>query len=149
MAFEVVDERYRKHPDAEIKLPERKTQGSAGYDFYAPQEVSIDPGCKEKIWTDIKVKLIPGLHLKIYPRSSLGNKWGMMLANTIGVIDMDYYNNPNNNGNICVIVRNIGDETIIVQEGERFAQGIVEPYFVFEHVDGKRMGGIGSTGKGD
>jgi len=149
MAFEIVDDIFRKHPDADIKLPKRQTQGSAGYDFYAPHEISIDPGCKEKIWTDIKVKLIPGLHVKIYPRSSLGNKWDMMLANTVGVIDKDYYNNPSNNGNICIIVRNTGDETISIEEGERFAQGIVEPYVVFEFVDGKRIGGIGSTGKGE
>ena len=97
----------------DIKLPRRATAGSAGYDFYAPTDIMIPPGLNAVIPTGIKVNLeeetdIPGTTsnnlyvLQIYPRSSLGFKYNMTLANTVGIIDKDYFNNKKNEGHILI-----------------------------------------------
>ena len=105
----------------EIKVPRRATAGSAGYDFYAPMDIIIPPGLNAVIPTGIKVNLddpkeadeiINGVTvhhnaktpyvLMVYPRSSLGFRFYMTLANTVGVIDQDYYNNEKNEGHILI-----------------------------------------------
>jgi dUTP pyrophosphatase len=176
MAFEIVDDKFRKHPDADIKLPERQTQGSAGYDFYSPRDVRIQPGEKFLLWSDVKfvmedvrlnpeewaltkmyklLKLYPGFHLEIFPRSSWGTKLDLELANTVGLIDSDYANNESNGGNIGFCLRNAsnqqlgGGESIDIKKGDRFAQGLIKQHFTFEQITTKRKGGIGSTGKGE
>ena len=101
----------------DIKLPQRATAGSAGYDFYAPMEIMLPPGMNAVIPTGIKVNLdeptdIPGTVsknlyvLQIYPRSSLGFKYSMTLANTVGIIDRDYFNNEKNEGHILISITN-------------------------------------------
>jgi len=88
--------------------------------------------------------------LKIYPRSSLAKKYGLTLSNNVGIIDKDYYNNPDNEGHIMISLRNFGRKDIMLRKGERVAQGIFERYLVspFEDdVNTERNGGFGSTGK--
>ena len=103
---EVIDEQIDAWND--IKLPRRATAGSAGYDFYAPTDIMIPPGLNAVIPTGIKVNLESdedpdGLYvLQIYPRSSLGFKYNMTLANTVGIIDKDYFNNKKNEGHILI-----------------------------------------------
>lgn len=71
----------------EILLPKRATSQSAGYDFYAPCDIIISPGKAILIPTGIKAKMMPDEILSIYPRSSLGFKYNIRLANSVGIVD--------------------------------------------------------------
>lgn len=104
--FQTVSTQQNKE---DIYLPLRATRTSAGYDFFAVQDLYIKPGKTAKFWTDIKVYLQPDEVLLMVPRSSIGIKRDLMLANTVGVIDSDYYNNPDNEGNIAICLRNLKD----------------------------------------
>jgi dUTP pyrophosphatase len=128
-------------------LPVRKTRFSAGYDFLAPTEINIKPREQKTIWTDVKAFMQPDECLLIQVRSSLGVKHGIMLANGLGIIDSDYYSNPSNDGNIGINIKNTGKETVVIPEGEGFAQGIFINYLTTEDdiTDAARTGGFGST----
>ena len=88
-----------------LKLPKRATSGSAGYDFYAPFDITLKPGETAKIPTGIRAKMENGWVLMIFPRSGFGFKYRLMLDNTVGVIDSDYYYSDNE-GHIMVKVTN-------------------------------------------
>lgn len=132
----------------EIPLPRRATQGSAGYDYVCPADVTMQPGEQVLIATGIRAWMEPGWVLINCPRSSLGRKHGIRLANTIGVIDSDYYA-ADNEGHILVMLVNGGDHTVTIRKGERFCQGIFLPYGLAdeESVSTQRTGGFGSSGQ--
>ena len=132
----------------DIKLPQRATSKSAGYDFYSPFSFELNPGETIKIPTGIKAYMQDDEVLKIYIRSSLGFKYDVGLSNMVGVIDADYHNNPNNEGHIWVKLINHGDKTLSINKGEAIAQGIFEKYLKVDNdtpVKDERVGGIGST----
>lgn len=142
-------------PDAEeiyrnIKLPHRATAGSAGYDFYAPYDVKLEPGDTAKIPTGIRVLIEQGWVLKLYPRSGLGFKYRLQLNNTVGIIDSDY-SQSDNEGHIFIKITNDSNEgkTLEIPAGTGFAQGIFVEYgiTVDDDADGVRNGGFGSTTK--
>ncbi len=137
-----------KLPLAELPLPCRATTGSAGYDFVCPVEVTMRPGDTAVIPTGIRCFMEPGWVLLNCPRSSLGRKHGIRLANTVGVIDSDYVH-ADNEGHILVMLVNGGDHEVTLHPGERFCQGIFLPYGLADEaeVTGERSGGFGSTGK--
>lgn len=130
----------------DIKMPFRATKGSAGYDFYSPVTISLEPGQTAKIPTGIRCKISDGYVLQIYPRSSLGFKYQMGLLNSVGIIDSDYYN-ADNEGHIIVGIVNRGDKKLVINKGDRFVQGIFYQYFLAKEDDNKneRHGGFGST----
>lgn len=146
--FEVVQDEFRKHPRT-IKLPTRATKTSAGYDFYSPVKVTIQPKSKELIWTDIKAYMQEGEVLILDVRSSIGIKKGLMLANTIGIVDHDYYQNPKNDGNIGICLYNMSNEPVHIEQFERIAQGIFISFLVSDNgnTNEERQGGIGSSGQ--
>ena len=133
-----------------IKIPERATSGSAGYDFFAPFKIHLEPNKTIKMPTGIRVKIDDGWVLQCYPRSGLGFKYRMQLDNTVGIIDSDYYNSDNE-GHIMAKLTNDGNEgkTIDIEEGKGYMQGIFVPYGITEDDDatGIRNGGFGSTTK--
>ena len=88
-------------------------------------------------------------YLSIFIRSSLAFKKGRMLANSTGIIDCDYYNNPDNEGHIMIAYYNTKDVPYTIKKGERIAQGFFMKYLTTDNDDasGIRMGGIGSTGQ--
>jgi len=145
--FEVVSDSFRKHKDVEIKLPIRATKISAGYDFSSPISITIQPKSKEIIWTDVKSYMQEGEVLILDVRSSIGIKKGLMLANTIGIVDQDYFSNINNDGNIGICLYNMTDEPVHIEQFERIAQGIFIPFLVSDNgnTEEERKGGIGST----
>ena len=100
--FEIVRNEMRKNKEVNISLPTRGTKSSAGYDFYSPIDTTIKPHEKQVIWTDIKSYMQENEVLMIYVRSSIGIKKGLVLANGTGIIDKDYYNNSDNDGNIGI-----------------------------------------------
>lgn len=130
-----------------IKLPERATGKSAGYDFRIAVGVTVPAGEQVDCLTGVKCKLDDNAVLMLDVRSSMGIKRGLAIANTIGVIDADYYNNPVNEGHIHIVLLNRSDMDITLEAGTRVAQGIIIPYLVTDDDDahGLREGGIGST----
>lgn len=131
-------------------LPKRNTAYSAGYDFICPVDVHILPGQKVLIPTGIKVELDQDKVLQVYPRSGLGTKTDCMMANTVGIIDSDYYNNEDNEGHILIMIKNNSKEAVSIKQGDRFCQGIIVAFFTVDGdevgVGDVRKGGLGSTG---
>lgn len=131
-----------------LKLPERATRGSAGYDFLAPFTFSLSPGTTIKIPTGIRVKMEEGWVLNIYPRSGLGFKYRLQLNNTVGIIDSDYFYSDNE-GHIFIKLTNDSNEgkTVEIARGSGFAQGIFLEYGITadDTAEGVRNGGFGST----
>ncbi|SFE27454.1 deoxyuridine 5'-triphosphate nucleotidohydrolase [Peptostreptococcus sp. D1] len=149
--FELVDDKFRKHPDLEINLPVRGTSKSAGYDIVTPVDIVIPPrGNSGVIFTDIKSYMLEDEVLTTHVRSSIGMKRGLVLANTTGIIDSDYYSNPDNDGNIGFMLRNLTDKEVVIKAGERVIQGIFIKYLTADDdmpASDMRLGGVGSTGR--
>lgn len=131
-----------------IPRPARATGGSAGYDFYLPYPFSISAGWKTvTIPTGIRVDIQPGWFLQLVPRSSLGFKYGMRLANSLGIIDCDYYF-AENEGHIMAKI--MVESNMCLNDGDRFMQGIFLPHGVTRTdrvLTHARTGGFGSTGE--
>ena len=131
-----------------IQLPKRATKHSAGYDFYLHDDIVLSSNAI-LIPTGIKCRIDDGWVLNLLPRSSHGFKYGVHLANTVGVIDGDYYNNADNEGHIFVKLVHgyLRPEELKLSKGTAFCQGIFIPYgiTVDDEVDNERIGGIGST----
>lgn len=139
--------------DKNINLPVRKTKYSAGYDFEAAEDIVV-PSFKKGmnpvlIPTGIKAYMDDDEVLYIYNRSSNPKKKGLILANSVGVIDKDYYSNPDNDGHIMFAFFNIKDEDITIKKGDAIGQGIFSKYLITDTdmADGERTGGFGSTDK--
>lgn len=133
-----------------IKLPKRATKGSAGYDFFAPADINLNPGETIKIPTGIRAQINDGWVLKIYPRSGLGFKFRLQLNNTVGIIDSDYYNSDNEGHIFCKITNDSNEgKTVFVKAGDGFCQGIFVEYGITfdDDVSDERNGGFGSTTK--
>lgn len=147
--FEIVSDEFRKHPNVDIRIPTRATTESAGYDISTPIDIKIPPhGISEAIQTDIKAYMLYDEYLEIVPRSSIGFKKGLMLVNTCGIIDSDYYSNPDNDGNIGFKFKNLTDKTVELKAGERILQGIFKKYLLADedNCNTIRKSGIGSSG---
>lgn len=143
--FKVVNAEKRKSDH--VHYPTRGSVNSAGYDFYADKDYTIAPNEIIKVWTDIKAYMQPDEFLMLDVRSSMGGKF--MLANTIGIIDSDYYENPTNDGNICIMLKNISNEIQHIKRDDRIAQGIYMQYLTIDNdnVNKIRNGGMGSSGQ--
>ena len=137
--------------DKEINLPVRKTKNSAGYDIEAAEDTLVPkftPGVKPTlIPTGVKAYMQEDEVLYLYNRSSNPKKKGLVLANSVGVIDADYYGNPDNDGNIMFAFFNFKDEDILIKKGEAIGQGVFQKYLIVDDdkAEGERTGGFGST----
>lgn len=189
-------EKVSKYADADIKMPERKTQFSAGYDMVAAEDYIIPPlyeGLKKmelaeevnsytlvdmlfgkkslepKVYTldemnlltkgagarptlvstGMKCQLDSGYYLELSMRSSSPLKYLLVMANGVGIVDADYYNNPDNEGEIFFQILNLSPFPIKIQKGEAIGQGIIKRYHLAESntSTNKRKGGFGSTDK--
>ena len=137
--------------DKGINLPIRKTKFSAGYDVEAAEDTII-PSFKRGnkptlIKTGIKAYMADDEVLILANRSSNPGKKGLILANSIGVIDKDYYGNPDNDGHIMFAFYNIKDEDIEIKKGDCIGQAIFQKYLIADNdsAEGERTGGFGST----
>ena len=144
--FKVVRDECRKN-SGDIKLPTRSDPRSAGYDFYSPIDITIQPGEKQFIWTDIKAYMLPDEVLKLYVRSSMG-KYPVVIANGTGIIDSSYFENVNNDGNIGFNLLNLSNKPYEIHIGDRIGQGVFGKYLVTDddNATGERAGGFGSSG---
>ena len=132
---------------ANIKLPKRGSSGAAGYDFYSTINFLLDnKNNVVTIPTGIRAVMPNDLYLQIVPRSSVGFKTGTSLVNSVAIIDADYQMSPNE-GHIMLKFRH-GFKDLLIEEGDRIAQGIFLKYFITDNDDIKvvRLGGLGSTG---
>ena len=108
-AFPEYTKEQAKEIYASLRLPERATKGSAGYDFYMPVPCSLKPGETVKIPTGVRVRMEEDWVLSLYPRSGLGFKYRLQLNNTVGIIDSDYYYSDNE-GHIFAKLTNDSNE---------------------------------------
>ena len=139
--------------DKQINLPERKTKYSAGYDIEAAEDVII-PSFKKGVAptlvkTGLKAYMQDDEVMFLYNRSSNPKKKGLIMANSVGVIDKDYYGNPDNDGHFMFAFYNIKEEDITIKKGEAIGQAVFQKYLVVDNDEahGERMGGFGSTNK--
>ena len=97
--------------------------------------------------TGIKCKLEPDTYLELSVRSSCPLKYWLIRANGVGIIDADYYNNPDNEGHIYFQMINLTPFDIQLKKGDTIGQGIIKPYLITEDdaANGDRKGGFGST----
>lgn len=131
------------------KLPMRGTKSAAGYDFYAPYDIVVPPhGLSKLVHFNIKAIMPQDMFLFLRIRSGLAVKHGLMV-HCSGIIDADYANNPDNDGNIGAMFINSSDEEYIIKKGERCMQGIFLCYNTTnnDNASGARGGGYGSSGK--
>ena len=139
--------------DKEINLPVRKTKYSAGYDVEAAEDTIIPafkPGMKPTlIKTGIKAYMQQYEYLMLANRSSNPGKKGLILANSVGIVDADYYSNPDNDGHIMFAFYNIKDEDVEIKKGDCIGQAIFMPFLISDgdEAEGIRIGGFGSTNK--
>lgn len=142
--FEVCPD--RKYPDEEIILPQRSDKGSCGYDIRIPCEVVIPPySHSDLIFTDICSYMQEDEVLKMFVRSSIGCKKGLVLSNGTGIIDSSYY--PRNIG---IKLYNTTDKEVMLEKGERVCQGVFEKYLITDDdicMNKNRVGGFGSSNK--
>lgn len=98
--------------------------------------------------TGVKCKLDPDKYLQLSVRSSLPLKHWLVLANGVGIIDADYYDNKDNEGEIFLQIYNLSPFNIQIKKGEAIGQGVILPYYTTEddNASGERTGGFGSTG---
>lgn len=132
------------------RLPERSTKKSAGYDFFNPAKCVIEPHTMQLIKTGVKASFPDYITLKLYNRSSNPKKKGLVLLNGVGIVDADYYNNPDNDGEIGFMFYNFKDEPAILEAGDKLGQGIFEAYYTVtneKEITTERVSGWGSTGK--
>lgn len=149
--------------DREVRLPERSTKHSAGYDFFAVEDTKIpsfyqqmlekvvsgEPLKPTLIQTGIKAYMGTDEVLSIYNRSSNPGKMGLVMANSVGIIDSDYYSNPENDGHIMFAFYNFMPYPVTVKKGDKIGQGIFGTFLKADNdaAQGERTGGFGSTGK--
>lgn len=133
--------------DKSLPLPEYKTAGAAAFDFYAREDTTIAGRETKIVPSNLIIEVPEGHVLVVSARSSLAKK-GLMLANGIGVIDMDYHGPADEIG---ILLHNFTDQVVELKKGDRVAQGLILPIQRAEWVEGEKLkeesrGGFGSTG---
>lgn len=132
----------------EYNLPKRQTKYSAGYDFESLYDFILKPGETKKLATGIKVIMNNDEMLMIVVRSSLGFKYNTRMCNQVGIIESDYYGNPDNEGHLFVKIQNEGNSDLVIKRGDRICQGIFVKFLTVnneEEIKNQRISGIGST----
>lgn len=139
MAFEKLYTRKFYTNQENVRLPERKTSKSAGYDFYLTDDVLIKSKELKMVHSGVHVKMYPDDVLLLFARSSTA-KLGLLLANSVAVVDADY------DGEILFPLYNLTDKDVILKAGDRVVQGVFLKYNTLgDIVNQQRIGGFGST----
>ncbi|MDO4192583.1 MAG: deoxyuridine 5'-triphosphate nucleotidohydrolase [Erysipelotrichaceae bacterium] len=147
-AFGGSDRKLAETVYEDIQLPRRATKGSAGYDFFVPSDFTVRPGEQILIPTGVRVRMVDGYVLMLFPRSSLGFKYRLQMNNTVGIIDSDYYNADNEGHIFCKLTNDtIENKTVELKKGTGMVQGIFLPFGITEddNAEAVRTGGFGST----
>lgn len=137
----------------DIHIPVRKTKNSAGYDIEAAEDCVIPafkPGQKPTlVKTGLKAYCMEDEFYMLCNRSSNPGKRGLVMANSVGIIDSDYYENPDNDGHFMFAFYNFFDHDVEIKKGDAIGQAIFMKYLKTDddNAQGERMGGFGSTNK--
>ena len=140
------------YEDKGISLPVRKTKNSAGYDIAAAEDITIPvykPGIKPTlIPTGLKAYCEEDEYFMLVNRSS-GPKKGLLMANSIGIVDSDYYGNIDNDGHFYFQFWNVSDHDLEIKKGDIIGQVIFQKFLITDDdkAEGIRTGGFGSTDK--
>ena len=133
---------------ADLPVPAYATEGAAGLDVVAAEELVLAPGARAAVATGFAIAIPDGWEVQVRPRSGLALKHGVTCLNTPGTIDADY------RGEVQVILANLGEAPFAVRRGERIAQLVPAPVHraAFREVDAlpptaRGTGGFGSTGR--
>ena len=145
----MIDIELRRLPHGEgLPEPAYATEGAAGLDIVAAEELTLAPGARHAVATGFAIAIPAGFEVQVRPRSGLALKHGITCLNTPGTIDEDY------RGEVKVILANLGHEPFVVRRGERIAQLVPAPVLkaAFREVEalsetGRGAGGFGSTGQ--
>lgn len=140
-------EKVSTYIDEDFELPKRATNASAGYDLASIEDLEVNPGQIVLVKTGLRVKMPSNEVLLVFPRSSLPIKKGLTMSNGVGVIDSDYYY-ADNEGHLMIQLYNLTNNVVVINKGERLAQGIFTTFYktVDDETDNKvRLGGFGST----
>lgn len=140
--------RFERIKNSVAMLPQRGTEYSAGYDIATYEQTTVAPFSTAYIPTGLKVQIPKDEFLMIVPRSSLFKKYHLIMPNSLGVVDSDFYNNADNEGHFMLPVLNLSTESITIPYGEKIAQGIFIKYLTTDDdspVLKIRSGGFGST----
>lgn len=139
-----------KKMNSDAKLPFRATEGSAGADIFAciDSDITVRPKERVLVPSGIAIELPDmGCGAFIFPRSSVSSKFGVSLANCVGVVDSDY------RGEIKVPLINHSDSDYVVHNGDRIAQMVILPVLLPGFTESDNLGdtargegGFGSTG---
>lgn len=149
------------YEEKSINIPRRQTKHAVGYDIEAAEDTFVPSLFKlasEKkelinkptlVKTGLKAYFEPDEVMYLFNRSSGPSKRGLVLANSVGVFECDYYSNPSNDGEILVSLYNFSNEDIVIKKGERIAQAVFQKFLItdFDNAEGTRLGGFGSTNK--
>ena len=139
--------------DPGFDLPKRSTKHSAGYDMFCPERVEIPPykigDNPVLVKTGVKAYMQDDEYLMLCNRSSNPGKKGLILANSVGIVDADYYGNPDNDGLIMYAFYNFFAEDVQIKKGDVIGQAIFKKYEIIDsdNASGERVGGFGSTSK--
>lgn len=147
--FEKVKDEFMMHGVTEVELPQRATKTAVAYDFYSPIDVEIPPKETFLIWSNVKATFPANVGLILCATSGMGKR-GVTLANSIGVVESDYYSNISNDGNLGFRLYNFGDKPYIIKKGDKIGEGFFINFLtVTDEVPPTtvRVGGFGSTDK--
>lgn len=148
------------YENKQINLPKRQSAHAVGYDIEAAEDTLI-PSLFEAIRNNDSSKIKPTLvktgvksffredeALYLFNRSSGPFKKGLVLANSVGIIECDYYSNPSNDGELLFGFYNFSNQDIAISKGERIGQGVFQKFLIVDNdiAEGQRLGGFGSTG---
>ena len=147
--FEFVNRILSNEDGIKRLLPTRSTKNSAGYDFFNPKNIICKSHKITMIPTGIKAQFPEDEMLLLFNRSSNPKKKGLIILNGVGVVDSDYYNNTDNEGEMAFVFYNMLEEDVTLLAGEKLGQGIFVKYAKtdYDMAEGERIGGFGSTGK--
>lgn len=134
-------------PDRELYdsylMPERGSSKTAGYDFFLIDDIEIAPNEIIKVPTGIKSYYGDDEMLLLIVRSGTGFKYNIRLCNQVGVIDADYYNNPNNEGHMWFKIQNEGSQTVSFKRGDALIQGIFVKYLTTDSDNNRNASRVG------
>jgi dUTP pyrophosphatase len=145
----MIDIELQRLPHGEgLPAPIYATDGAAGLDVVAAEDLTLEPGQRHAVATGFAIAIPPGYEVQVRPRSGLALKHGITCLNTPGTIDEDY------RGEVKVILANLGSDPFEVRRGERIAQLVPAPVLkaAFREVEAlsetsRGAGGFGSTGQ--
>ena len=135
--------------EGEIEMPRRSTGKSAGYDFIVPEDTVCKAHEITLVKSGVKAYFPNNETLLLFNRSSNPKKKGLIILNGVGVVDADYADCKENEGEIAGLFYNMNNEDFVLKAGEKMMQGVFVNYSITDddNAEGTREGGFGSTGK--